>query len=97
MEGGTISNNIVTANGSGAGVQVLRGGSFIMNGGEITGNSTAGLGAGVSYNENDWSGLKPSVQINGGTISDNKMNVTVSEAEGVYTVNGWNTKMTWLC
>ncbi len=88
MEGGTISNNIVTANGSGAGVQVLRGGSFIMNGGEITGNSTAGLGAGVSYNENDWSGLKPSVQINGGTISDNKMNVTVSEAEGVYTVTG---------
>lgn len=88
MKGGTISNNIVTANGSGAGVQVLRGGSFIMNGGEITGNSTAGLGAGVSYNENDWSGLKPSVQINGGTISDNKMNVTVSEAEGVYTVTG---------
>lgn len=88
MEGGTISNNIVTAKGSGAGVQVLRGGSFIMNGGEITGNATAGLGGGVSYNGKDEWNLKPTVQIYGGTITDNKMNVTVSESEGVYTVTG---------
>lgn len=91
MEGGVISNNLVRntqfdpADCFGGGVQVTRGGTFIMNGGEITNNATMGSGGGVGYNGFIYHELDPQVHINGGTISGNKMHVTVAE-DG--TING---------
>lgn len=91
MEGGVISNNLVRntqfdpADCFGGGVQVTRGGTFIMNGGEITNNATMGSGGGVGYNGSIYQELDSQVHINGGTISGNKMHVTVAE-DG--TING---------
>ncbi len=91
MKGGVISNNLVRntkfdpADCFGGGVQVTRGGTFIMNGGEITNNATMGSGGGVGYNGSIYNELDSQVHINGGTISGNKMHVTVAE-DG--TING---------
>ena len=82
MEGGVISGNRVLNSQEdpedcyGGGVQVVNGGTFIMNGGEITDNVTTGPGGGIGYNGNPFGG-EPQVQINGGTISGNKMYVDI--------------------
>lgn len=86
MYGGTISGNISGASSgltsevdiSGGGVYVRRGGQFNMYGGEITGNSSKGFGGGIAFVAGDYNGSVPYIQLNGGTISGNKMNATVS-------------------
>ena len=84
MYGGIISGNISGAGNVGAGdqvgggVYVRRGGQFIMNGGEITGNMAAGIGGGIAFEAGDYNEIVPYIQLNGGTISGNKMNATVS-------------------
>ena len=84
MYGGTISGNISGAGRSpdgdavGGGVYVRRGGQFVMNGGEITHNSAVGTGGGIAFDAGDYNGTIPYIQLNGGTISDNKMNATVT-------------------
>ncbi|MCI7473199.1 MAG: hypothetical protein MSB10_05905, partial [Clostridiales bacterium] len=77
MDGGSISNNCSVGNPSLAGgVSVRRSGSFTMNAGEITSNITTGYGGGVQYNDDSWG--NECVILNGGTISDNIMNVTAT-------------------
>ena len=83
MYGGIISGNISGAGNVGAGDQVgggiyvRRGGQFIMNGGEITGNMAAGIGGGIAFDAQDYNESVPYVQLNGGTVSGNAMQATV--------------------
>ena len=46
--GVVIKGNIISSLGHGGGVNVEPGGTFIMNGGEISGNATVGSGGGVN-------------------------------------------------
>lgn len=84
MNGGTIQGNIsgVSVNNTddqvGGGIYVRRGGTFIMNGGEITENISVGVGGGIAFSAGSYHDLNPSVQLNGGTVSDNFMNATVT-------------------
>ena len=84
MNGGTIQGNIsgVGVNNTddqvGGGIYVRRGGTFIMNGGEITENISVGVGGGIAFSAGSYHDLNPSVQLNGGTVSDNFMNATVT-------------------
>ena len=80
MNGGTISGNISGTNTTkddekvGGGVFVRRGGQFIMNDGVIENNATTAFGGGVCFDASDNGGFVPKVELNGGTIKDNKMN-----------------------
>lgn len=66
MNGGAIRDSKVTqANWFGGGVDILRGGSFVMNNGRISGNSSSKGGAGVSVGENS------TFVMNGGVIDKN--------------------------
>lgn len=95
MHGGTISGNISGAGTVGAsdqvggGVYVRRGGQFIMHGGEIINNYAAGVGGGIGFVSGDYNNSVPYVQLNGGTISGNYMNATVtSSTSDGYTATG---------
>lgn len=72
MEGGEISNNQTTDkkdNGVGGGVYVRRGGTFIMNDGTISGNTSgADIGNAIAYDASDNSAYIPKVELNGGTV-----------------------------
>lgn len=92
MNGGTIQGNIsgVSVNNTddqvGGGIYVRRGGTFIMNGGEITENISVGVGGGIAFSAGSYHDLNPSVQLNGGTVSDNFMNATVTVDDHEVTV-----------
>ena len=102
MNGGTIQGNIsgVGVNNTddqvGGGIYVRRGGTFIMNGGEITENISVGVGGGIAFSAGSYHGLNPSVQLNGGTVSDNFMNaaVTVEDHEVNVTDKGVSNDVT---
>lgn len=86
MNGGTISGNISgtdSAKGEadriGGGVFVRRGGQFIMNGGAIENNATTAFGGGVCFDASDYSGMVPKIELNAGTIKNNRMQVTVGD------------------
>ena len=86
MNGGTISGNISgtdSAKGEadriGGGVFVRRGGQFIMNGGAIENNATTAFGGGVCFDASDYSGMVPKIELNAGTINNNRMQVTVGD------------------
>lgn len=86
MNGGTISGNISgtdSAKGEadriGGGVFVRRGGQFIMNGGAIENNATTAFGGGVCFDASDYSGTVPKIELNAGTINNNRMQVTVGD------------------
>ena len=69
MKGGTIEDNLVCGSATesyGGAVYVLRGGEFIMEGGEIKNNATTGVGGGIALSANDYNNRIPSVQLNGG-------------------------------
>lgn len=84
MNGGTIQGNIsgVSVNNTddqvGGGIYVRRGGTFIMNGGEITENISVDVGGGIAFSAGSHHDLNPSVQLNDGTVSGNFMNATVT-------------------
>lgn len=93
MNGGTIANNIsgVGTDDSakaGGGVFVRRGGQFIMNGGTITKNTAAGIGGNIAFETDDFNGMTPYVQINGGTVTSGTMKVSVAEENDSYSVTG---------
>lgn len=95
MYGGTISGNISGAaavneeDTSGGGMYVRRGGQFIMYGGEITNNSSTGYGGGIAFAACDYNNAVPYIQLNGGTITGNRMNATVTgDATNGYTASG---------
>lgn len=86
MNGGTISGNISGTNSAkgeadriGGGVFVRRGGQFIMNGGAIENNATTAFGGGVCFDASDYSGMVPKIELNAGTINNNRMQVTVGD------------------
>lgn len=86
MNGGTISGNISGTNSAkeeadriGGGVFVRRGGQFIMNGGAIENNATTAFGGGVCFDASDYSGMVPKIELNAGTIKNNRMQVTVGD------------------
>lgn len=86
MNGGTISGNISgtdSAKGEadriGGGVFVRRGGQFIMNGGAIENNATTAFGGGVCFDASDYGGTVPKIELNAGTIKNNRMQVTVGD------------------
>lgn len=93
MCGGTISGNISgtdSAKGEadriGGGVFVRRGGQFIMNGGAIENNATTAFGGGVCFDASDYEGKElpnickvPKIELNAGTIKNNRMQVTVGD------------------
>ena len=92
MYGGTISGNISGTNSAkregdriGGGVFVRRGGQFIMNGGAIENNAATAFGGGVCFDASDYSGMVPKIELNAGTISNNRMQVTV---DNEYQVTG---------
>ena len=86
MYGGTISGNISGTNSEkgeadriGGGVFVRRGGQFIMNGGAIENNAATAFGGGVCFDASDYGGMVPKIELNAGTISNNRMQVTVGD------------------
>ena len=86
MNGGTISGNISGTDSAkregdriGGGVFVRRGGQFIMNGGAIKNNAATAFGGGVCFDASDWGGTVPKIELNAGTISNNRMQVTVDD------------------
>lgn len=86
MNGGTISGNISGTNSAkgeadriGGGVFVRRGGQFIMNGGAIENNATTAFGGGVCFDASDYGGTVPKIELNAGTIRNNRMQVTVGD------------------
>lgn len=83
MLGGTISNNIAAHEGGG--VYVRNGGKFEMSGGTISNNATAKFGGGVAYLCKNFGGEDSYAIIDGGSITDNYMNVTiVKNDDGTY-------------
>ncbi|MCD8249597.1 MAG: InlB B-repeat-containing protein [Lachnospiraceae bacterium] len=92
MEGGTISDN-VAFNGDGGGVLVRRGGTFIMKGGTITGNYASGVGGGLAFDASNYhTSYIPKAELNGGTISGNYQNatITVNSETSIRTASGGN-------
>lgn len=89
MEGGLIARNMAGAQGGG--VNIRRGGAFIMNGGEIKDNVSAKEGGGVAYDASETSYPDMYVNLNGGSISDNRMNAefTVDKATQTHTVTDY--------
>ena len=87
MYGGTISDNISGAGNVGAedqvggGVYVRRGGQFIMNGGTISGNAAGSVGGNIGFFAQDYNNSVPYIQLNGGTIQNGKMNITITESD----------------
>ena len=86
MYGGTISGNISGTNSAkgeadriGGGVFVRRGGQFIMNGGAIENNAATAFGGGICFDASDYGGTVPKIELNAGTISNNRMQVTVGD------------------
>ena len=86
MNGGTISGNISGTNSAkgeadriGGGVFVRRGGQFIMNGGAIENNATTAFGGGVCFDASDYGGTVPKIELNAGTIRNNRMQVAVGD------------------
>lgn len=86
MNGGTISGNISGTNSAkgaadriGGGVFVRRGGQFIMNGGAIENNATTAFGGGVCFDASDYGGTVPKIELNAGTIRNNRMQATVGD------------------
>ncbi len=94
MIGGTISGNIArnATSGYAGGLLVRNGGTFVMEGGEIKDNFSAGVGGGVGFISNSW-GNNPvnnsCAELVGGTISGNMMKATISgNATDGYTATG---------
>ena len=87
MYGGTISDNISGAGNVGAedqvggGVYVRRGGQFIMNGGTISDNAARSVGGNIGFVAQDYNNIVPYIQLNGGTIQNGKMNITITESD----------------
>lgn len=86
MYGGTISGNISGTNSAkseadriGGGVFVRRGGQFIMNGGAIENNAATAFGGGICFDASDYGGMVPKIELNAGTINNNRMQVTVGD------------------
>ena len=86
MYGGTISGNISGTNSAkgeadriGGGVFVRRGGQFIMNGGAIENNAATAFGGGICFDASDYGGMVPKIELNAGTIDNNRMQVTVGD------------------
>ena len=77
MKGGKISNNI--AKDEGGGVYVRRGGTFILEAGTVADNQTRLFGGGIAYEAENYNGGVPCVELDGGSVSGNKMHVTITE------------------
>ena len=76
MKGGKISNNV--AKNEGGGIYVRRGGTFILEAGIVADNQTESFGGGIAYEASDYKGCVPCVELDGGSVSGNKMHVTIS-------------------
>ena len=76
MKGGKISNNV--AKDEGGGIYVRRGGTLILEAGTVAGNQTKSFGGGIAYEASDYNGCVPCVELDGGSVSGNKMHVTIS-------------------
>ncbi len=77
MKGGKISNNI--AKDEGGGVYVRRGGTFILEAGTVADNQTEAFGGGIAYEAKNYNGGVPCVELDGGSVSENKMHVTITK------------------
>ena len=77
MKGGKISNNV--AKNEGGGIYVRRGGTLILEAGTVADNQTRLFGGGIAYEASDWNGCVPRVELDGGSVSGNKMHVTISK------------------
>lgn len=77
MKGGKISNNV--AKDEGGGIYVRRGGTLILEAGTVAGNQTKSFGGGIAYEASDYKGCVPCVELDGGSVSGNKMHVTISK------------------
>ncbi len=89
-EGAVVEGNISASKNHGAGIWVTNGGQFIMHGGRIAGNSSAGIAGGVAVETNPYNGCDSFAQLNGGSITGGLMNATVTSAEGSHSVTGGN-------
>ena len=78
-DGSLVSDNITTGDERGSGIYIERDGHFIMNGGEVVRNASAGSFGGVAFKSEEYyvSELHPCAILNGGTISNNIMNATI--------------------
>ena len=76
MKGGKISNNV--AKNEGGGIYVRRGGTLILEAGTVADNQTKSFGGGIAYEASDYKGYVPCVELDGGSVSGNKMHVTIS-------------------
>ncbi len=86
-DGALVEGNISDSADDGAGIWVTNGGQFVMNGGSVSNNASAGIGGGVTLEAsiiND----DPYAQLNGGSVTGGAMNVTVTESNGSYSVSG---------
>ena len=77
MKGGKISNNV--AKNEGGGIYVRRGGTLILEAGTVADNQTRLFGGGIAYEASDYKGCVPCVELDGGSVSGNKMHVTISK------------------
>ncbi|MFR5860002.1 MAG: hypothetical protein ACLUJC_12445 [Clostridia bacterium] len=77
MKGGKISNNV--AKNEGGGIYVRRGGTLILEAGTVVDNQTRLFGGGIAYEASDYKGCVPCVELDGGSVSGNKMHVTISK------------------
>ena len=77
MKGGKISNNV--AKNEGGGIYVRRGGTLILEAGTVADNQTKSFGGGIAYEASDYKGCVPCVELDGGSVSGNKMHVTISK------------------
>ena len=78
-DGSLVSDNITTGDERGSGIYIERDGHFIMNGGEVVRNASAGSFGGVAFKSEEYhvSELHPCAILNGGIISNNIMNATI--------------------
>ena len=95
-DGSLVSDNITTGDERGSGIYIERDGNFIMNGGEVVRNASAGSFGGVAFKSEEYhvSELHPCAILNGGTISNNIMNATIigtgTDAEAYSVTGGTN-------
>ena len=95
-DGALVSGNITTGTERGSGIFIERDGLFIMEGGQIINNASAGTFGGVAFKSEEYyvEEIHPCSILNGGTISGNVMNVTIagegSNADQYSATNGTN-------
>ena len=90
-EGASVSDNVSLSATSdkGAGVYVSEGCLFVLNGGTVSGNVSAGDNAGVvvklsNWSQDNWGSQAARAELNSGTIDGNVRNATViTNADGV--------------